>query len=323
MSVANLADSILLSAVQCIRRPAATALLTLAAIAGLTAVADAAVAPQGGLARWSGLGARSCALGTTKYPAVGGVCYYPVDLHARVGRHAISLWDAKGKRHNAQLEVQQTTFPAVTLELPPALSRYIDVSPEDKARAGKESVEVSHALHGEPKPPQFTLPLGKPAATLPKSQDDFGSVRNFGAAHPSLHTGRDYPVSIHTPVKAMAAGRVVLAGDQFYSGGSVYIDHGDGLVTMYFHLETMVVKTGDVVRRGQTIGKVGATGRATGPHLHLGARWLGRRIDPALLLDAPAKLPSVADSDAVAEQKIETEANKEPPETDVGGEGDE
>lgn len=299
------------------RGSAATALLALAGVAGMTTAAGAATAAQGGLARWSGRHAVTCALGAKRYPAVAGVCYYPVDIRARVGHHPISLWDAKGAKHTAVLDVQETTFPSVTLQLPPTLSRYVEVSPEDAARATKEGVEVAHALRGEPGPAQFTLPLGKPAATLPKSQDDFGSERNFGAAHPSLHTGRDYPVSVHSPVKALAAGRVVLAGDEFYSGGSVYIDHGDGLVTMYFHLETMTVKTGDVVRRGQTIGKVGATGRATGPHLHLGARWLGRRIDPALLLDAPGKLPAIADSEAVAEKKIGAEESKEPPETDI------
>ena len=84
---------------------------------------------------------------------------------------------------------------------------------------------------------------------------------------------------------AAAAGEVALTGDFFFSGKSVFLDHGDGLVTMYFHLSRLDVAEGDAVERGRVIGAVGQTGRATGPHLHFAARWRGARVDPALLLD--------------------------------------
>jgi murein DD-endopeptidase MepM/ murein hydrolase activator NlpD len=85
-------------------------------------------------------------------------------------------------------------------------------------------------------------------------------------------------------VLAAASGTVVLAGDQYYAGNSIFIDHGHELITMYFHLEELQVHSGQAVKRGQPIGTVGATGRATGAHLHFGARWHGARIDPELLL---------------------------------------
>lgn len=108
---------------------------------------------------------------------------------------------------------------------------------------------------------------------------------------------------------------MVLAAEHFFSGNAVYVDHGGGLVSMNFHLKSPGVKTGDQAKRGQEQGKRGATGRATGPHLHPGLRWLGKRIDPALLLDVPSKLPSVSGSDGEAEEKIRATAQKEPDET--------
>jgi murein DD-endopeptidase MepM/ murein hydrolase activator NlpD len=91
---------------------------------------------------------------------------------------------------------------------------------------------------------------------------------------------------------ASARGTVVLAEEHYFAGKSVFIDHGDGLITMYFHLDRLLVEKGDTVARGQRIGTVGSSGRATGPHLHFGVRWRGARIDPLLLLGPIGNLPS-------------------------------
>ena len=86
---------------------------------------------------------------------------------------------------------------------------------------------------------------------------------------------------------------MALAVDLFFSGQSVFIDHGDGLISMYFHLSEMSVQEGDELAAGDVIGSVGATGRATGPHLHFGVRWRGARVDPTLLLGAPDEVPAL------------------------------
>jgi murein DD-endopeptidase MepM/ murein hydrolase activator NlpD len=98
------------------------------------------------------------------------------------------------------------------------------------------------------------------------------------------HGGTDYAAPTGTPVVAVNSGRVALVGDFFFPGRLVAIDHGLGLYTLYFHLDSVAVSQGDRVERGQTVGTVGATGRATGPHLHFGAHVAGSRIDPATLL---------------------------------------
>ena len=105
--------------------------------------------------------------------------------------------------------------------------------------------------------------------------------------------GVDYALTVGTPVVAAADGVVVIAEELFYPGNAVFLDHGDGLVTMYFHLSQIDVERGARVRKGERIGLVGSTGRATGPHLYFGTRWHGARIDPALLLDDPASIPAI------------------------------
>jgi murein DD-endopeptidase MepM/ murein hydrolase activator NlpD len=86
-----------------------------------------------------------------------------------------------------------------------------------------------------------------------------------------------------TPVRAVSAGTVVLSGEQFFGGRSVVLDHGGGLFSIYYHLREAVVSEGQRVAKGDRIGAVGSTGRATGPHLHFGVRAAGGRVDPSLL----------------------------------------
>jgi murein DD-endopeptidase MepM/ murein hydrolase activator NlpD len=117
--------------------------------------------------------------------------------------------------------------------------------------------------------------------------DVFGSQRIFNGKAQRPHLGLDFRVPSGTPVAAMNSGTVLLARFLYFEGNCVVIDHGQGLLTLYFHLSEFKVKEGDTVKRGQEIGLSGGTGRATGPHLHVTVRWQGVSLDPARLLELP------------------------------------
>ena len=116
----------------------------------------------------------------------------------------------------------------------------------------------------------------------------FGSYRSYNGTPGAGHSGMDIAVPTGTPIKAPASGIVSFASPSLYlTGGTVVLDHGQGISSNFLHMSRLDVKVGDVIRQGQVIGAVGATGRATGPHLHWGMNWLTTRIDPLLLLPSP------------------------------------
>lgn len=118
-----------------------------------------------------------------------------------------------------------------------------------------------------------------------KITSSFGKRRIINGEPHSPHSGTDHRAAKGTPIKAAQRGKVVLTADQFYTGNLVILDHGQGLYSMYFHLSETDVSEGDMVEQGDVLGKVGSTGRASGPHLHWGVRLLNQRVDAERLLD--------------------------------------
>jgi murein DD-endopeptidase MepM/ murein hydrolase activator NlpD len=169
--------------------------------------------------------------------------------------------------------------------------RMVHLSPENLQRVLREQNRLEPLWEMEGRR-RFTLPLRAPLDGAPKGSN-FGSQRIINGEERSPHSGLDYHARRGDPVRAVAAGTVVLSDDFYFGGNSVFIGHGDGLVSMYMHLDRVDVKVGQSVKRGQRVGVVGSTGRATGPHLHFGLRWHGARVDPALLLGKAEAVPAL------------------------------
>ena len=197
----------------------------------------------------------------------------------------------QGKSETARIAIEPRSYGTQEIELPDIAQA--NPSPADLQRNARERILLAKVFKRKEGSPRFTLPLGKPANPLPEGKS-FGVDRIFNgkpAAQP--HMGSDYPVPAGAPVLAVADGTVVLAQDLFYPGNAVFVDHGDGLVSMYFHLSAIDVQAGQEVRKGDRIGQVGTTGRSTGPHLFFGIRWHNARIDPRFVLEDPARIPAL------------------------------
>lgn len=180
-------------------------------------------------------------------------------------------------RAETALEIRTRPFPVQKLSLPRQMAEF---DPATLERIRREASALDERMSAVT-PPAWKLPLVPPVdAFRPRG---FGARRLINGEPRSPHAGVDISLPEGTPVAAIAAGTVAFAGVQFFGGNSVVIDHGGGLLSLYYHLKDFSVAEGQRVSRGERIGAVGASGRAAGPHLHFGVRAAGGRVDPALL----------------------------------------
>lgn len=160
---------------------------------------------------------------------------------------------------------------------------HVDLSPEDQARHEREREHQKKVIATfSPRAGDGDLGMVPPVPG-PRSSS-FGLRRVFNGQSRNPHSGMDIAAPTGTPIGAPLAGRVIDTGDYFFNGGTVWLDHGGGLLTLYCHLSAIDAKPGDVLARGDKLGAVGATGRVTGPHLHWGVMLNRTMVDPALFL---------------------------------------
>ena len=161
---------------------------------------------------------------------------------------------------------------------------YVQPPPEVQSRIQEEARRTRDILGAFSLPRQWSMPMQRPVSGEISSA--FGLRRVFNGQPRSQHKGLDLRGAAGTPVLAAADGTVTLAEELYFSGNVVYVDHGLGLFSMYAHLSAFDVRPGQRVSRGQVLGRVGSTGRVTGPHLHLGCYVLGTAVDPVPLMEA-------------------------------------
>lgn len=206
-----------------------------------------------------------------------------VDLDAKAGRQTaeavLTAENGRVERREIVIDVRGKKFPTTPLKVE---GRYVELSKADLERANAESKETE-AIYGRittdvvPEEP-FTVPIPGVAGR------NFGERRIFNGEPRAPHSGADLRAAAGTPVHATNRGRVVLAKSLFFTGNTVILDHGLGIYSLYAHLSRIDVKSGEVVKNGQVIGLVGATGRVTAPHLHWGMKVQGARVDPFSLV---------------------------------------
>jgi murein DD-endopeptidase MepM/ murein hydrolase activator NlpD len=179
------------------------------------------------------------------------------------------------------VRVTPVVFPEQRLTLP---KKMVTPSKADQERIKREQELMSRALAEVTPRRLWSLPLSRPVPGEVTSA--FGLKRILNGQPRNAHTGLDLDGATGEPALAAANGRVSLTGDFYYNGKSVFVDHGQGVVSMYFHLSNVDVREGQTVRAGQMVGRVGSTGRSTGPHLHFGLKVLGQSVDPTALFAA-------------------------------------
>jgi murein DD-endopeptidase MepM/ murein hydrolase activator NlpD len=206
-----------------------------------------------------------------------------VSLETRPGIYSLEL---KGKTSKSaeiafskNITVRAAKYPSITVTV---AKRYTEPSKEQLERIHQDkTVKQGVFQHTDPEREwsgKFRAPVDVAIS------DVFGTRRTFNGKVQSMHQGLDYAAPTGTPVSAVNAGTVLLAGPLYFEGNCVVLDHGQGLLTLYLHLSEIKVKQGERITRGQEIGLSGGTGRATGPHLHLAVRWQGVYLNPATLL---------------------------------------
>ena len=186
-------------------------------------------------------------------------------------------------RAEAKLTISPRKFAVQELTLPKGMAEF------DKAtqrRIETEAAELSRRF-SRVTPSRWRTPFLPPVEEyLP---ENFGARRVINGDPRMPHSAVDIRLPGGTPVRAIADGQVAFAGEQFFGGRSVVIDHGGGVFSVYYHLKEFSVAEEQEISRGDRVGSVGATGRATGPHLHFGVRVPGGRVDPTRLLALPGR----------------------------------
>jgi len=189
--------------------------------------------------------------------------------------------DGSRQRHEHEVRVVPGDYRMERLTVAPQFGQ---PQPEHIQRRTREEAARARAVSERSRdtPRMWELPFVAPRES--RITSGFGSGRMFNGQVQSRHTGVDFAGAVGTPVRAPARGVVALVDDFYLGGGVIYIDHGAGLVTGYLHLSAKEVREGDMVESGQVIGRVGATGRVTGPHLHWIVRYGGHTVDGMTLL---------------------------------------
>ncbi|NOQ36515.1 MAG: peptidoglycan DD-metalloendopeptidase family protein [Methylococcaceae bacterium] len=202
-----------------------------------------------------------------------------IPLDTKAGRYDLKVKTAK-KPMKFRITVKPKKYPEQHLTI--KNKRMVNPNPVDLAKIKADRVILSKALSTWSKQAIIDFSFKPPVEGRLSSR--FGLRRFFNKQEKNPHSGLDIAAPTGTKIKAPATAKVINTGSYYYSGNAVFLDHGQGLITGYFHLNKINVKIGDMVKQGDILGTVGSTGRVTGPHLHWNVYLNGTKVDPALFI---------------------------------------
>jgi biotin carboxyl carrier protein len=217
-----------------------------------------------------------------------------LSLGTRPGRHEFQVRTSDGRTQRVAFEVYPKTYESQHITI--KNKRMVNPEKRDLERIAREQKQISSALEHWSEGEEVTLSFDLPVEGALSSP--FGLRRFFNDQPRKPHSGLDIAAPEGAPIRAPAAGTVLDTGEFFFNGNTVFVDHGQGLVTMYCHMNRIDVKPGQHVAKGDTLGLVGMTGRVTGPHLHWGVSLNDARVDPSLFLADPTALVQHEDTTA-------------------------
>jgi murein DD-endopeptidase MepM/ murein hydrolase activator NlpD len=217
----------------------------------------------------------------------GPIAVVGISLDAPLGKTFLDVDSAAKGKQQIPFNVVRKSYPVQRLTL--ADDKMVNPPPAELARIDQEMVLMKAQYDSYTPVAASPFPLVLPAVGPVSS--NFGLRRILNGEPRSPHAGLDIAAKVGDPVTAPAPGRISLTGSFYFNGNTIFVDHGGGLISMVCHLSAIEVHDGDVVARGQRIGRVGATGRATGPHLHWSVSLNGKRVDPKAALALFHKSP--------------------------------
>lgn len=200
-------------------------------------------------------------------------------LATKPGRHHISL---KNNHGESQVSFTVNGKEYATQHLTIKNKRKVNPTADDLQRIYKEKIIIKKALRTFSETDDVSLNFNIPVEG--RFSSPFGLRRFFNGQARKPHSGLDIAAAEGTPVKSPTKGTVITTGNYFFNGNTIFIDHGQGLVSMFCHLSKINVAAGETIDRGQVLGEIGMTGRVTGPHLHWGVSLNDARVEPRLFL---------------------------------------
>lgn len=209
---------------------------------------------------------------TTAFKAILGI-----DLYTKPGGYNLDITAENAVIHRTVV-ISKKKYPVQRLKLPKGM---VELSPENEARVEREQKKMA-AVWPNVSPRGWSGNFINPCEG--EIVTKFGVQRIINKIPKSSHTGVDVSAKEGDAVRAPNNGVAVLIDDQFFSGNSIVLDHGQGIYTMFFHLSRILIRPGQTVAKGEVIGLVGSTGRSTGAHLHWGVRVQGARVNPMELI---------------------------------------